>query len=99
MRATAVLVGLALGTYALKSAAPLVLGGRELPRPLARLALLLPAALLSALAVIATFTDRRSIVLDARAAGMAAAVVALRLRASFLVVVIVAVLATAAVRL
>ena len=56
--------------HALKSAAPLMLGGRELPPPLARLAALLPAALLAALAVIATFTDRRSIVLDARAAGI-----------------------------
>jgi hypothetical protein len=94
-----VLVGLTLGTYALKSAAPLMLGGRALPRPLARLATLLPAALLAALVMIATFTVRRSIGVDARAAGLAAAAVALSLRAPFIVVVLVAVLATAVVRL
>ena len=99
MTATPVLVGLALGTYALKAAGPLLLGGRRPPAFLARLAALLPAALLGALVVVTSFTDRSSISLDARSVGLAAAAVALVLRAPFVVVVVVAALATAVARL
>ena len=56
----------------------------------------LPIALLMALVAVQTFAVGQTLVLDARAAGLAAAVVALLLRAPFLVVVIVAA-ATAAV--
>ena len=52
--------------------------------------MLLPAALLSALVVVQTFADGKELVLDARAAGLAAAMVALALRASMLVVLLVA---------
>lgn len=93
------LVGLTLGTYVLKSAAPLMLGSRTLPRSLERAAALLPAALLAALAMIATITDGRSVAVDARTAGLVAAAVALSLRAPFVVVILVAALATAVVRL
>ena len=44
-----VLAGLAVGTYALKAAAPLTFGARPLPGWLARLTDLLPAALFAAL--------------------------------------------------
>ncbi|MBL1100399.1 AzlD domain-containing protein [Streptomyces coffeae] len=70
-----------------------------LERPLVRrLAALLPVALLTALTAQQTFTDGQHLVLDARAAGLGAAALALILRAPFLVVVAVAVIATAAVR-
>lgn len=97
--ATVVLVGLALGTYGLKAAAPLVLGGRALPDALARLADLLPAALLAALVLASTFTEDGSLVVDARLAGLGAAAGSLMLRAPFVVVVAAAAAATALFRL
>lgn len=97
---TAVLViaGLGLGTYVLKAAGPLLLGGRPLPERLDRVALQLPAALLAALVVVSTVADGRSLVVDERLAGVVAAGVALRLRAPFVVVVAVAVATTGLVR-
>jgi hypothetical protein len=64
-----------------------------------RIAALLPIAMLAALVVIQTFTTGHRIVLDARAAGLGAAVVAIALRAPFLVVVTLACVTTALVRL
>jgi branched-subunit amino acid transport protein AzlD len=88
----------ALGCYAVKLIGLLVPAG-ALERPLVkRLAALLPVALLAALTAQQTFADGRALVLDARAAGLAAAALALLLRAPFLVVVAVAVLVTAGVR-
>jgi uncharacterized membrane protein len=58
-----------------------------------------PVALLSALIAVQTFTSDERIVLDARAAGLAAAVLALLLRAPFLAVVVLAAAVTAGVRL
>ena len=52
--------------------------------------MLLPAALLSALVVVQTFSDGKALVLDARAAGLAAAFVAILLRANMLIVLLVA---------
>ena len=70
-----------------------------LERPLVqRLAALLPVALLAALTAQQTFGDGQQLVLDARAAGLAAAALALVLRAPFLVVVGVAVAVTAVAR-
>lgn len=94
---TAILV-LALGTYALKALGPLLLGGRPLPPIAARLADLLPAALLAALIAVNVLAGDRRVVIDARLAGLAAAVVAVRLRASFLVVVLAGCAATALAR-
>jgi uncharacterized membrane protein len=75
------------GCYALK------LAGLSLPRRVlddpraARVAVALPVALLAALIATNTFASGPAPALDARAAGLAAAAVALRLRAPFLVVV------------
>jgi branched-subunit amino acid transport protein len=96
--ATLVLVGLAAGTYGLKSAAPLLLGGRALPPLLTRLASLLPAALLAALALVSTVTRDGAAVLDARLVGLAAAALVLARRAPFVVVVVVAAGAAALTR-
>jgi len=93
-----VIAGLGVGTYALKSAGPLLLGGRRLPARVERVAALLPAALLAALVVVSTVAAGRALVLDARLAGVVAAGVALRLRAPFIVVVAIAVVVTGAVR-
>ena len=92
-----VLIGLAIGTYALKAAAPLLIGGRTFPR-IARFADLLPAALLASLVVVSGFSQGRAVAVDARAAGVLAATVALARRAPFVAVVLVAAATTAVVR-
>jgi branched-subunit amino acid transport protein len=65
---------------------------------LQRAAALLPLALLAALVVVQTFSEGRSLVVDARAAGLVAAGVAVLARAPFIVVVVVAAASAAAVR-
>ncbi|MEW2635910.1 AzlD domain-containing protein [Streptomyces sp. NPDC048389] len=88
----------AVGCYLVKLAGLLVPAGM-LERPLVRqLAALLPVALLAALTAQQTFSTGQSLVLDARAAGLAAAAVALLSRAPFLVIVGAAVAVTAGVR-
>ncbi|MFH8559073.1 AzlD domain-containing protein [Streptomyces celluloflavus] len=70
-----------------------------LERPLVeRLVALLPVALPAALTAQQTFRDGRYPLLDAKAAGLAAAAVALVLRAPLLLVVGLAVIVTAGVR-
>lgn len=73
---------------------------RLLDRPaVQRAAALLPVALLAALVGVQTMSDGPRLVFDARLAGVAAAIVALLLRAPFIVVVAVAALTAALVRL
>ncbi|MEU9099274.1 AzlD domain-containing protein [Streptomyces sp. NPDC048361] len=88
----------AVGCYLVKLLGLLVPAG-TLERPLVRrLAALLPVALLAALTAQQTFSTGPHVELDARAAGLAAAAVALLARAPFLVIVGAAVLVTAGVR-
>lgn len=94
----AAILCLALGTYALKSSGPLLLGDRTLPSAVTKLAELLPAALLAALIAVNVAAGDRRVVVDARLAGFVAAVVAVRLKASFLVVVLAGIGATALAR-
>ena len=94
-----VLVALASGTFLLKSAGPLLLGARRLPNGVQSVVDLLPAALLASLAIVSTIGDQRSLVLDARVAGLVVAGIALWRRAPFVLVIVLASAATAAVRL
>jgi hypothetical protein len=87
------------GCYLLKLAGLLVPRAWLEQPTVARVAALLPVALLAALAAVQTFADGSRLVVDARLAGVAAAVVALLLRAPFLVVVGVAAGTAAIVRL
>jgi Branched-chain amino acid transport protein (AzlD) len=88
----------ALGAYAIKLLG-LSVPASLLDKPLVtRLAALVPVALLAALTALQTFADGSRPTVDARAAGLAAAAVALLLRAPFLVIVAAAVLVTAGVR-
>ena len=89
---------LAAGTIAIKASGPIAMGGRSLPRRLNGVIGLLAPSLLAALLAVETFGAHRALVVDARVAGLAAAGVAVALRRSMLVVVIVAAVATAAVR-
>ena len=86
------------GTILLKAAGPVLLGGRELPPVVAGPLRLLAPSLLAALVVTQTFADGRHLVLDARAAGVGAALVAIVARAPLLLVVVVAAAVTAVVR-
>ncbi len=63
-----------------------------------RVAGLLPVALLAALVAVQTFAVGQTLVIDARLAGLVAAIIALVLRAPFLVVVVVAAVTAAALR-
>jgi len=87
-----------IGTLALKAAGPVALGGRPLPERLSGVVTLVGPALLAALVAIGTLADGQRLVIDARVLGVAAAAVAIRLRAPVLVVVIVAAAVTAGVR-
>ena len=97
--ATVVLIVMTIGTFALKSAGPLVLGSRALPARVQRVVDLLPAALLAALAVVSTVGNGQSIEIDARLVGLVVAGLALWRRAPFVVVIVVASAATAITRL
>jgi hypothetical protein len=85
-------------TIVLKGLGPLAIGGRELPRPLLGVVALLAPTLLAALIVTQAFADGRHLVLDARAAGLGVALVAVALRAPVLVVVALAAGAAALTR-
>lgn len=89
---------LAGGAYLLKALGVFVLGGRELPPPVARCVALLPAALLPALIAVQTLTTDDRWVVDARAAGVGAAIVAAWRRAPFPVVILLGAAVTAGVR-
>jgi branched-subunit amino acid transport protein len=91
-------VALAAGAYGFKVTGLVLLGGRTLPDRLVRCVALLPAAMLAALIVVATFGADRALVLDARAAGVAVAVLAAWRRAPFPVVIVVAAVVTAGIR-
>ncbi|MGZ4253622.1 MAG: AzlD domain-containing protein [Solirubrobacteraceae bacterium] len=93
------IAGLALSTAAIKAFGPVVFGGRELPRVLARVIPMLAPALLTALVGTETVSGPgRSIVIDARSGGLAVAAIAIALRAPLIVVVISAAAATALLR-
>lgn len=94
-----VVTGVGLATMAIKAGGPVLLGGRPLPGRVASVVRLLAPAVLAALVVTATFGDGRSLVLDARLAGVAAAAAAFRLKAPVLAVIVVAAVTTALVRL
>jgi len=96
--ATIVLIVMTVGTFALKSAGPLVLGDRSLPVRVQQAVDLLPAALLAALATVSTMGDGREIVIDARLVGLVVAGLALWRRLPFVVVIVLASAATALTR-
>lgn len=89
---------LAFGAYGFKVLGLVVLGGRQLPAPLDRCLALIPAALIAALVVKDTLSVGQELVIDARLAGVAAAVVAAWRRAPLIVVIVVGAAVTAIVR-
>jgi branched chain amino acid efflux pump len=92
-------VAVGAGTALLKAVGPVGLAEKELPPRVTELLSLLGPAILAALVVTMTFGRDRSLVADARIAGVAVGGLAAVLRAPLGVVVLVGALATAGVRL
>ena len=88
----------AVANFVLKAAGPVALGGRRLGPGVTKLIALLPAALLAALIVTQTFAGERSLTLDARAGGVAVAIMAIACRRGMLTVLALATATTAALR-
>ena len=86
-------------TIAFKAAGPVVIGRRELPPRAQSLVGLLAPVMLIALVVTQTFGGDQAIEIDARVAGVGAAVVALEFRAPIIAAMAIAALVTALLRL
>ena len=89
---------LAGGAYFFKVLGLVVIGDRPLPRVLERCLALIPAALIAALILKDTFSVGQHLQIDARAAGVAAAVVAAWRKLPLIVVILIGAGVTAAVR-
>jgi len=94
-----VVAAVGIGTILVKAAGPVLLGGRPLPARVQRVVALLAPALLAALVATAGLSSGQQIVVDARVIGLAAAGIALLLRAPVLLVVVVAAASSALARL
>lgn len=90
---------LAACAYALKVLGVVVIGQREMPLGLQRCLLLIPAALLAGLIAKDTFTTGQHYAIDARAAGLAVAVLATWRKLPFAVVIVAGIGTTALIRL
>lgn len=89
---------LAFGAYAFKVTGLIILGGRSLPPIFERCLGLIPAAIITALVMKDTFTVGQDLTLDARALGIAVAVIAAWKRAPLIVVIVLGAAVTALVR-
>ena len=92
------IAALAVATALIKAAGPIAMGGRDLPPRVTAVIALMAPALLTALVIQETFAEDGELVLDARAAGLAAACVAVAARLPMMGVVVAAAAATAATR-
>jgi branched-subunit amino acid transport protein len=94
------IVALAVGTVATKVVGPLVLGTRPPSERMLSMTGLVAPALLAALVIYETLisADGQGITVDARAAGLGAAILAILARAPMLAVILIAAATTAAVR-
>lgn len=94
-----VIAAVGVVTMVFKAAGPVVLGRRELPLRVLSLVEVLAPAMLAALVVTQAVGGDRAIVVDERLAGVAAAGVAIWLRAPLLLVMVVAAATAALIRL
>lgn len=91
-------LALTLATVAIRAAGPVVLGGRPLPPIVASVIALLAPAVLVAFVVTQGFSEGSRLTIDPRAAGLAAAALALLARAGVVVAMLGAAAVTAVVR-
>lgn len=90
---------LAATAYGFKVLGLVLLGGRRLPAVVERCSALIPAALVAAIVIKDTFSVGQHLVVDARAAGVVAAVVAAWRRAPLIAIIVIGAAVTALVRL
>jgi len=91
-------LALAAGCYAFKVAGLIVIGDRTMPPAVTRCLALIPAAMISALVAMNTFSSGQELVLDPRAAGVSAAVIAAWCKAPLILVIVLGAAVTAIVR-
>jgi uncharacterized membrane protein len=91
-------VALAGGCYACKVIGLVIVGDRQMPPVVTRCLALIPAAVISALVALNTFSDGQHLVIDARAAGVGAAIIAAWRRAPLIAVIVLGAAVTAIVR-
>jgi branched-subunit amino acid transport protein len=91
-------IAVGAGTVVLKAVGPVGVAGRRLPARVNDLLAMAAPAILAGLVVCEAFASGRSLVFDARVAGLAAGVIAVLLRAPLWVVVVAGAAATALVR-
>jgi branched-subunit amino acid transport protein len=89
---------LACTAYAFKVLGLVIIGDRQLPPMLDRCLALIPAALIAAIVVKDTFSVGQHLQIDARAAGVGAAVIAAWRKAPLIAVIVIGAAVTAAVR-
>jgi branched-subunit amino acid transport protein len=89
---------LAATAYGFKVLGLVLVGDRTMPPVLDRCLALIPAALIAAIVVKDTFSVGQHLQLDARAAGVGAAVIAAWRRAPLIAVIVIGAAVTAAVR-
>lgn len=94
-----VVLAVGVSTVLLKAAGPVFLGRRALPPRVVGLVDVLAPAMLAALVVTQAVGGDERLVLDERMGGLAAAAVAIALRAPLLAVIVVAAVAAALLRL
>jgi branched-subunit amino acid transport protein len=70
---TLVIIGCAAVTFVIKAAGPVLLGGRQLPRPVRGVLALLAPALLAALVVVSALADGDQLTVGEDTAGVAVA--------------------------
>ncbi|CAB4679911.1 unannotated protein [freshwater metagenome] len=93
------ILSLAAAAYFLKLLGSVIIGHWVMPPVLERCLLLIPAALLAGLIAKDTFTVGQELGIDARAAGLAVAVIATWRKLPFVVIIIAGVGTTALIRL
>ena len=91
-------LALAVTAYGFKVLGLVLVGDRQLPAVLDRCLALIPAALIAALVVKDTFSIGQHLQLDARAAGVGAAVIAAWRKAPLIAVILIGAGVTAAIR-
>jgi branched-subunit amino acid transport protein len=94
-----IVIAVGAATVALKAAGPVLLGGRRLPAVALGVTRLLAPALLAALVITQAVAGPDGLAVDERSLGLAAALVALLLRAPMLAVIVAAAATTALARL
>lgn len=89
---------LAAGAYGFKALGLVVIGDRRLPAALERCLGLIPAAVIAAIVVHDTLATGQRLVVDARLAGVSAAVIAAWRRLPIIVIIVIGAATTALVR-